>query len=86
MDLGSILGSIVVLHNDIGEATRNRRSHFKPLNNVIFFSNLDYVPPTIGILYGFVESLLLLAFADSEWLLEDMHTNETFRFKLCQDF
>lgn len=86
MDPDSILGPIVVLHSDIGEATRNGRSHSELLDNGIFFSNLVYVPPTPGLLYGNVEPLLLPAFTDSEWPLPDMHTSEAFRFKLRQDF
>lgn len=86
MDPLSILGVIVVMHSEIGEATRNGRTHSELLENGIFFSNLVYVPPTPGVLYGSVEPLLLPPLSDPEWPLPDMHTSEAFRFKLRADF
>jgi len=82
----SILGVIVVMHSEIGEATQNGRSYNKLLENGIFFSNLVYVPPTPGLLYGSIEPLSLPPFSDPEWLLPDMHNSEAFRFKLRADF
>ena len=82
MDPLSILGVIVIVHSKIGEASRNGRSYNDLLENGIFFSNLVYVPPTLGLLYGSVEPLLLPTLSDPEWPLPDMHTSEAFRFKL----
>ena len=86
MDPLSILGVIVVVHSEIGEASWNGRSYNNLLENGIFFSNLVYVPPTPGLLYGLVEPLLLPTLRDTEWPLPDMHTSEAFRFKLWADF
>lgn len=86
MEPDSILGVIVVLHSDVGEATRAGRSYTDLLNNGIFFSNRVYVPPTPGVLYGSTEPLLLPAFTDADWPLPDMHTSEAFRAKFRVDF
>lgn len=86
VDPDSILGVIMVVHSDVGEATRNGRSYKELLDVGIFFSNLVYVPPTPGLLYGSVEPLLLPSFSDPEWPLPDMHTSEAFRAKLYADF
>ena len=41
-----LLGVIVVLHTEIGEAQRNGRAHSDLLENGIFFCGNTYVPPT----------------------------------------
>jgi len=82
----SILGVIVVVHSDVGEATRNGCSYNDLLENGIFFSNIVYVPPTPGDLYGTTEPLPLPTFDDPNWPLPDMHTSEAFRAKFRADF
>jgi hypothetical protein len=82
----SILGPILVLHVEIGEATRNRQSHAELLDIGTFFLGGLYLPPTGDTLYGKVEALPLPGFNDVEWPLPDMHTSEAFRTKLTLDF
>ena len=49
VDPDSILGVIMVVHSDVGEATRNGRSYKELLDKTIFFSNLVYVLPIPGL-------------------------------------
>ena len=82
----SIIGPILVLHAEIGEATRNGRSHVDLLDTGTFFLKGVYFPPVSPELYGKVEALLLPGFNDVEWPLPDMHTSEAFRTRLTADF
>jgi hypothetical protein len=82
----SIICPILVLHAEIGEATRNGRSHKDLLDTGTFFLKGVYFPPTSTMLYGKVEALPLPGFNNVEWPLPDMHTSEAFRTKLTADF
>ena len=82
----SIISPILVLHAEIGEATRNGRSHTDLLDTGTFFLGGVYFPPVEPTLYGRIEPIPLPGFNDVEWPLPDMHTSEAFRTKLTADF
>ena len=88
-----LLGIIVVLHIEIGEAQRNGRTHSDLLEFCFCFCWFvcccccyTYVPPTPGQLYGHMEPIELSSFEDLAWLLPDMHCSEAFRAKFYADF
>ena len=81
----SLLGIIVVLHTEIGEAHRNRRAHSDLLENGIFCGD-TYVPPTPCQLYGHLEPIELPSFDDLVWPLPNMHCSEAFKVKFYVDF
>ena len=81
----SVLEVILVLHQEIGEAARNGRSHKQLLENGTFFLRAVYVPQSGTELYGSLEVLPLPALTDPDWLVPDMHTSEAFRLKLATD-
>ena len=82
----SLLGIIVVLHTEIGEARRNGAAHSDLLENGIFFCGDTYVPPTLGQLYGHLEPIKLPSIDDHAWPLPDMHCIEAFRAKFYSNF
>lgn len=82
----SILSVVYVLHAEIGESTRNGRSHRSLLENGTFYLRAVYVPPTLPELYGTLEPLPLPDLLDPDWPLPDMHTSEAYRTKFGCDF
>jgi hypothetical protein len=82
----SLLGIIVVLHTEIGEAQRNGRAHSGLLENGIFFFVITpmFLPPHNN--YMVTWSLELPSFDDHAWPLPDMHCSEAFRAKFYSDF
>lgn len=81
----SILDVILVLHHEVGEATRNGRGYKDLRADGTFYLRAVYVPRSGNQLYGTLEALPLPELTDSEWPLPDMHTSEFFRRKLAVD-
>jgi hypothetical protein len=81
----SILDHILVLHHEVGEATRNGRSPRDLMENGTFYLRAVYVPPARGQLYGELEPIPLPDLDDPEWPVPDMHTSEAFRTKFAAD-
>lgn len=81
----SVLDVILVLHHEVGEATRNGRGHKELLENGTFYLRAMYVPRAGTNLYGHLEALPLPALTDPDWPILDMHTSEAFRRKMASD-
>jgi len=86
IDPRSILGVIVVLHAEIGEATCGGRSHRELLEDSIFFYNATFRPPGPQSRYGKFIEIPLPLLESPDWPLPDMSTSEAFRAKLWKDF
>jgi hypothetical protein len=82
----SILDHILVLHHEMGKATRNGRQYRDLMENWRFYLRAIYVPPTTGQLYGELEPIPMPPLDDPEWPIPDMHTSEAYRRKLAADF
>ncbi|KAG0573080.1 hypothetical protein KC19_VG147200 [Ceratodon purpureus] len=85
VDPNSILGIIVVVHADIGEATRGIRTHKDLLGESLFFYNAFYILPQATGRYGQVVSIPLPPLDSLDWPLPDMATSEAFRSKFRND-
>ena len=72
----SLIGVLYVLHADIGEPTRNGRSHKELLHDSLFYYNAMYYPRVGNQKYGRLEPIPLPAFDDPSWPLPDMSTTE----------
>lgn len=81
----SVLDVILVVHHEIGEASRNSKSSKQLLANGTFFLKAVYVPQSGTELYGALQPLPLPALTDPYWPIPDMHTSEAFRLKLAVD-
>ena len=81
----SILDIILVLHHEVGEASRNGRSYKALMEDGTFYLRAIYVPQSGGELYGSLEALPLPELTDPQWPLPDMHSSEAFRRKLAID-
>lgn len=81
----SILDVILVLHHEVGEATRNGRGYKDLKANETFYLRAMYVPRSGNDLYGSLETLPLPELTDSEWPLPDMHISEVLHRKLAVD-
>lgn len=86
IDPKSILGVIVVLHAEIGEAIRGSRSYKELLDDSVFFYNAAFKPADLPATYGQLIPIPLPPFHSSEWPLPDMATSEAFRAKFWRDF
>ena len=81
----SILDVILVLHHEVGEATRNGRGYKDLMVDETFYLRTVYVPQSGNELYGSLETLPLPELTDFEWPFLDIHTSEVFRRKLAVD-
>jgi hypothetical protein len=81
----SVLDVVLVLHHELGESTRNGRTHRELMMNGTFYLRSVYVPSSGVELYGSLEALPLPAISDPDWPIPDMHTSEAFRRKLAVD-
>lgn len=82
----SILDIILVVHHEVGEATRNHWAHRDLMENGTFYLRAVYVPPAGIELYGHLEPIPLPTFDDPAWPVPDMLTSEAFRSRLTNDF
>lgn len=82
----SLTGVLYVLHADIGEPSRNGRSHKELLHDSLFYYNAMYYPRVGNQKYGRLEPIPLPAFNDPSWPLPDMYTTEAFRARMRADF
>ena len=81
-----LLDIILVLHHEVGEATRNKSLHHDLMDTGTFYLRAVYVPPARVELYGQLEPILLPALDNSAWPIPEIQILEAFRYKLATDF
>lgn len=73
-----VLDVVLVVHHEVGESSRNRRSYRQLLANETFFLKAVYIPQSGAKLYSSLEPLPLPALTDPYWPIPDMHTSEAY--------